>query len=177
MTIVARVKRKSATLGSDGGRTAKRAKTATKVPGNAHSGGHPVRHALLSRLYPNLFTLREYVLAKLPPSSRLRRKKIASIGRQDARPGNSSHPSPDVEAALGHLLDTTLVGSYNKPPAQSDNRWEQWANFSQKGDDSYVTLTDGSAGALFSQREVCLKRRYPTSLLCPPNKRGRLSTL
>lgn len=130
----------------------KRARTGTKVPPSARAC-EPARHALLSRLYPHLSTLREYVLTKLPPSSRLRRKKIASVGRQDARPENNP-PYSDIEVAVGRLLDTTLVGFYDKPPAKPDNRWEQWASFSQRGDESYVTLADGSAGALFSQREV-----------------------
>lgn len=130
----------------------KRVRTGTKVP-SSRRACDTVRHTLLSRLYPHLSTLREYVLTKLPPSSRLRRKKIASVGRQDVGPENS-RPCSDIEVAVGRLLDTTLVGFYDTPPAKSDNRWEQWANFSQRGDESYVTLADGSAGALFSQREV-----------------------
>lgn len=130
----------------------KKARTETKVPSSTR-GCDTVRHTLLSRLYPHLSILREYVLTKLPPSSRLRRKKIASVGRQDARPEHN-RPCSDIEVAVGHLLDTTLVGFYDTPPAKSDNRWEQWATFSQRGDESYVTLADGSAGAFFSQREV-----------------------
>lgn len=153
------------------GQPAKRVKTRAKA-GNKPQSGDTVRHALLSRLYPNLRTLREYVLAKLPPASRLRRKKITSVGLQDSNPDRSC-PCPDIELALGRLLDTTIVGFFDKRPAKTDNRWEQWANFSQRGDESYVTLSDGSAGALFSQREVCCRSEQLASappLMCATDR-------
>lgn len=150
MSIVDQTKRKQAP--GPGEQPAKRVKTGAKVPCRAHTG-EPVHHALLSRLYPNLCTLREYVLAKLPRSSRLRRKKIASVGLPDEK-SEDARSCADIEAALGRLLDTTIVGFCDNPPAKPDNRWEQWVSFSQRGDESYVTLSDGSAGAFFSQREV-----------------------
>jgi hypothetical protein len=108
-------------------------------------------HRLLSQLYPNLQTLREYVLAKLPASSRLRRKKITSVGLQDHAGGKTV---TEAELAVARLLDCTLVGHGGQPDATPDKRWEQWTSFSQKGDESYVTLADGSAGGTYSQSEV-----------------------
>ena len=119
----------------------------------------PVRRRLLDQCYPGVSSLRDYLLPKLPGSSRLRRKKIASCGQGD----NCS----ELETLLGTLLDTTLVGTSSAgEPAEDiakDTRWEQWLSFSQRGDESYVTLSDGTANAIFSQSEVCILRRMPSA--------------
>ncbi len=106
----------------------------------------------MDRYYPNIVTLREYVLAGLPRTSRIRRKKIACIGTPQKPPGKSA---TDAELALGRLLDSTLVAFRDKEPgAGNDNRWEQWIEFSQKADESYVTLSGTAGGPIFSQDEV-----------------------
>ncbi|KAF4999266.1 hypothetical protein FDECE_11560 [Fusarium decemcellulare] len=106
----------------------------------------PVRRDLLERCYARVITLREYVLANLPRGSRLRRKKVASIGHG----GNSG----EVETRLSQLLDTSLVCCQEQPQDSDDTRWEQWLVFSQKEDESYVTLSDGVAGSIYSQSEI-----------------------
>ncbi|KAJ4386951.1 Telomerase reverse transcriptase [Neurospora sp. IMI 360204] len=40
---------------------------------------NPITQTLLSLYYPQILTLRQYALDKLPKSSRIRRKKIAAI--------------------------------------------------------------------------------------------------
>ena len=119
-----------------------------------------VRHALLSQYYPGLQTLRAYILVQLPSSSRLRRKKITSLGK----PGDATFMEAEVQ--LSRLLDSTLVGHCGTPrapaePLQDDGRWEKWLEFSQKGDESYVTLSDGASEAYGLQSEV----GYPLSRL------------
>lgn len=119
----------------------------------------PVRRDLLEQCYPHVQTLRQYLLAKLPGSSRLRRKKIAAFGQSDCR---------ELETRLAHLLDTTLVCASKREDAGQDEiketRWKQWLSFSQKGDESYVTLSGGPKGPLFSQSEVCCAPRSITWL-------------
>lgn len=106
-----------------------------------------VRRDLLERSYASITTLREHVLSKLPGSSRLRRKKIASLGQGDQ--------VGQVEANLAHLLDTSLVCCHAPRPGGSDDTtWEQFLSFSQRGDESYVSLSDGVAGSIYSQSEV-----------------------
>lgn len=108
-----------------------------------------VKHALLAQYYCESQTLRQYVLSKLPASSRLRRRKIASIGL--AKPG----PKPtEIEPALRDLLDSTIVACRQHVEDTDGHRWQQWVAFSQKGDESYVTLSDGLKGSIFSQSEV-----------------------
>ncbi|KAI0914866.1 hypothetical protein F4823DRAFT_571869 [Ustulina deusta] len=107
-----------------------------------------LRHPVLSRYYPHVQSLREYIIAQLPPSSRIRRKKISAIGIV-----NKSHDAPlsDVERSLGALLDTTLVGYSNPTTEEGPNRMDGWKRFSQRGDESYVTLSNGVAGFIESQ--------------------------
>ncbi|KAH8884463.1 hypothetical protein GQ53DRAFT_697644, partial [Thozetella sp. PMI_491] len=65
-----------------------------------------VSHGVLAQYYPGIQTLRDYVLSKLPSSSRLRRKKIAAVGRTADL---SEGPPAESRLALGRLLDTTIV--------------------------------------------------------------------
>lgn len=132
-----------------------------------------VKHALLAHYYTEIKTLREYALAKLPSSSRIRRKKIASVdvaSRQ--RPENAVLSERD--ATVGSILDSTLVACRTAHGADADAktraivdaeandgvgnapdlRWKQWLGFSQKGDESYVTLSDGLKSSMYSQSEV-----------------------
>ena len=114
--------------------------------------GDGVKHALVAQYFPRTATLRAYVLSKLPAGSRMRRKKIASVGRA---PQSSENPLADAERALGRLLDTTLIGLHEQVSISgTDRRWEHWVEFSQKGDESYVTLSEGSGSPMYSQAEV-----------------------
>ena len=58
------------------------------------------------------------------------------------------------ELAVGELLDSTIVARHHHAEASHDHRWEQWLGFSQKGDELYVTLSDGLKGSIYSQSEV-----------------------
>jgi telomerase reverse transcriptase len=108
--------------------------------------GMPVRRDLLERHYGRVTSLREYVLSKLPRGSRLRRKKVASISEADDAGEN--------EKTLSRLLDTSIVCFAHQEADNDDTRWEQWLAFSQREDESYVSLSDGIARSIFSQNEV-----------------------
>ncbi|OHE97841.1 telomerase reverse transcriptase [Colletotrichum orchidophilum] len=110
-----------------------------------------VKHALLQQHYDDVKTLREFLLSKLPGSSRLRRKKIASLGKDETWARSQDR---EILPQLSSLLDTTLVCTQHRPGAQTDSRWEQWRTFSQKADDSVVSLSGGLAKATSSQSEI-----------------------
>ncbi|KAL6357993.1 hypothetical protein LRP88_08172 [Fusarium phalaenopsidis] len=82
----------------------------------------------------------------LPRGSRLRRKKVASIGQGDN--------IGEVESQLSRLLDSSLVCFRDQARDSDDTRWEQWLVFSQKEDESYVSISDGIAGSMYSQSEI-----------------------
>ncbi|KAI1486230.1 hypothetical protein F5X96DRAFT_259530 [Biscogniauxia mediterranea] len=141
-----------------------------------------VRHAVLNQFYPNVLTLRNYAISKLPASSRIRRRKIAAVGVVTKSPGS---PPSEVERSLGALLDTTLVAIPEPAKTQEEEhkRREGWKSFSQKGDESYVTLSNGIAGFTESQAliiEFVVRTlfsrekpgRWPKHLLCDGYRRS-----
>ncbi|KAK0731718.1 hypothetical protein B0H67DRAFT_84786 [Lasiosphaeris hirsuta] len=141
-----------------GDRPAKRANR-----GQLQSTDSGVEHELLAQYYSEVRTLREYALAKLPASSRIRRRKIASVGLPSAEKTSektSEKTAADEALALGQFLDTTLVACRGKtaPDTEArrtpDLRWQQWIGFSQRADESYVTLSDGLRGSIYSQSEI-----------------------
>ncbi|KAF4829078.1 Telomerase reverse transcriptase [Colletotrichum tropicale] len=68
-----------------------------------------VRQSVLLQYYDNVQNLREYLLSRLPSSSRLRRKKIASIGLSRTSLAKEALPA---EADLSQLLDSTLIVNF-----------------------------------------------------------------
>lgn len=86
------------------------------------------QHHLLALYYPNVRTLRDYILEQLPARSKARRRKIATLGQKQPRAGKRGsfgvephQPtqerwvlSEDAEKRLLRLLDKTLVG-YGQP--------------------------------------------------------------
>lgn len=129
-------------------RTSKVKVNRTLAPAS-YSSIAPVQLNLLEQCYAQVVTLRKHILSRLPSSSRLRRKKISTLGQ--------SADAGEVEARVSSLLDTTLVCSTKREEQQhedSDTRWKQWLSFSQKGDESYVTLAGGPEASMYSQSEV-----------------------
>lgn len=107
-----------------------------------------VRRDLLQHAYTTVLTLREYALLKLPSSSRLRRKKINHLGK-----GNSV---TELETTISKFLDSTLICG-SDPTLQSNHAtYEQWLSFSQKGDESHVTISGGISDSENTQSEVCV---------------------
>ncbi|TWU77862.1 hypothetical protein ED733_003460 [Metarhizium rileyi] len=106
----------------------------------------PVRRDLLQHTYAVVLSLREYALLKLPSSSRLRRKKINSLGK-----GKS--PS-ELETTISNFLDSTLICDSNAISQTDDTTYTQWLSFSQKGDDSYVTISGSTSESENTQSEL-----------------------
>ncbi|KAI0508419.1 hypothetical protein F5B22DRAFT_405289 [Xylaria bambusicola] len=132
------------------------------------------RHPVLSQYYPHVQSLREYVIAQLPPASRIRRRKISAVGIINM--SRNAHLS-DTERSLGTLLDTTLIGHSNPMTEEAARHLDEWKTFSQRGDDSYQTLSNGVAGFIESQaliveyvvRTIFIRdksAKWPDHLLC-----------
>ena len=116
--------------------------------------GQTVEEGILRQYYETVQTLRQYVLAKLPAASRLRRKKIVSIAPKEP-PYNAGPRQQEVD--LAHLLDSVLV-AVREDRTQTEDGFQKWMQLSQNGDDSYVTL-DGTQRVAYSQSEVRGLRR------------------
>ncbi|KAF2112366.1 hypothetical protein BDV96DRAFT_159612 [Lophiotrema nucula] len=72
-----------------------------------------VDHPVLRRLYPEVLSLRHYLLSKLPGSSKNRRRKLSQLGTSDPSQEPAATTSTcNVDSDLGSLLDSTLVGVF-----------------------------------------------------------------
>ncbi|RFU33620.1 hypothetical protein B7463_g2724, partial [Scytalidium lignicola] len=107
-----------------------------------------VKQAVLAIYYPKVCTLREYLISKLPPGSKIRRKKILSIGRQ------SKAGSEEEHAYLASFMDRCLVGVLQNADVSETERLKQWATFSQRGENSVSGFADYSGATSFSQPEI-----------------------
>ncbi len=165
-------KRPSPPSGDGNRRPAKRKKT-EETDGDTGTGEHdaarpahggrrdvsasPVRLEVLGQYYPRVETLRAYLLTRLPASSRIRRKKLAAVGK-------AADPSA-VEQLLGSVLDTALVafgvqqdghGADDLQALDADGRQQLRESFSQTrcADESYVSVSHAAGGACSPQAEV-----------------------
>jgi telomerase reverse transcriptase len=128
----------------DGGNTLEK----IKACGRSNGKDPVVKQALLAQYYPQVFTLREFLLSKLPASSKVRWKKILSVGRK-LGVGDSRN-----NEQLGEVLDSTLVGLLKYDKVSTDERIQQWASFSQRADTSNSTFANVSGVSVYSQSEV-----------------------
>ncbi|EXJ61309.1 uncharacterized protein A1O5_11866 [Cladophialophora psammophila CBS 110553] len=107
-------KRKSADTASN--RPAKQQKPANHDSGRQQDLLSSVHHAVLSSYYPRVCTLRSYLLAALPVTSRVRRQKLSVFGK-----GNATA-----------FLDTCLVGVLKGTSASvKESRKIDFATFTQ----------------------------------------------
>jgi telomerase reverse transcriptase len=106
------MKRKRASCASGGSRKkARRADPAAAAPSGPD---HPV----LRRLYPQVHTLRQHLLSRLPKSSKGRRRRISQLGLTTPAQDDSAS-THDIDVQVGQLLDSALVGCF--PDAQPKN--------------------------------------------------------
>lgn len=135
-------KRPSQRLGADLVKT-----QGVSLPSN---GKEPVvKQALLAQYYPQVLTLREYLLSKLPAASKIRRRKILSIGRKARLEGGKDNE------LFGEFLDNCLIGLLKYGKVSAEERQQQWTLFSQRADTSNSTFANVTGISIFSQSEVC----------------------
>lgn len=112
-------------------------------------GNDPViKSAVLRQFYPQVLSLRQYLLSKLPANSKVRMKKIRNVGKKPSL-------GREVEdKSFSDFLDHTLVGITKETDGPHNERWKQWTTFSQRAEESASTLVDLSGLGAFSQCEV-----------------------
>lgn len=108
-------------------------------------------HPVISLYYREVLTLRHYLLRQLPTSSKLRRRRIASLGSSTAPEHGETQP-------LADLLDATLVGVLKQPSPKVDSeRQRDYRAFTQSQSRSVLVSTD--TGPTSPQSEVRLRTR------------------
>lgn len=126
------------------------------TPPLLHHHPHPVLH----RLYPQLPTLRHYLLSRLPSSFKNRRRRIALLGRAPPAPAQTSDTSPvqHVDYTVAQLLDSALVGCAAHVTAQehalaAKERDQDLQTFTQQRSQSSPGAT--YKPGYYKQPEVC----------------------
>jgi telomerase reverse transcriptase len=128
-----------------------------KIAANTNSKDPIIKHALLAQYYPQVLSLREYLLSKLPTASKVRRKKILFAGRRS--------DSKQSDKNLARFLDETLIGVCDGHGISHQDRWRQWTAFSQKADESAFANLSGVG--VYSQSEVRVDARCCLNLGMP----------
>ena len=118
-----------------------------KNSGVSKSKDSVVKDAVLAQYYPRVMSLREYLVSKLPPTSKLRKKKILAFGKNRT-------PNREGDDAFSKFMDQTIVGIRNDKEISPQERSQQWTSFSQRLDTSDSTLANITGAGIFSQSEV-----------------------
>lgn len=107
-------------------------------------GQTPVHHPVISLYYRQVVSLRQYLLGQLPVSSKVRRRRLASLGTVGAAQHDDLR-GPAQLPELVRLLDTTLVGVLHQSPVTvSQERRED------------LVQSQSQLGSTCSQSEVCM---------------------
>ncbi|EPE03966.1 telomerase reverse transcriptase [Ophiostoma piceae UAMH 11346] len=126
--------------------------------------GSAIKQDLLTLYYPCVKSLRDYLLSRLPPSSRIRRKRLASFGKNTKNSeGGQAQPQEALEELLTRTLDTTLVAYTDIPFNDGDGETRRGPDLQQlrvtfsqskKVDESNVTISDAPSGPFSLQAET-----------------------
>ncbi|KAL5336058.1 hypothetical protein BJX70DRAFT_303489 [Aspergillus crustosus] len=119
--------------------------------GNLASDTAEISHPVISLYYRQVVTLRQYILQRIPRSSKSRRRRIAAVRADKTQEDSSFKPSPSVRA-LANLLDTTLVGIWKElSPIHSKERRQDFVVFTQ----AQLTTQNGTdTGPTSPQSEI-----------------------
>ncbi|KAJ6145523.1 Telomere reverse transcriptase [Penicillium chermesinum] len=129
---------------SKSGLASSQSSTAPRFKSTPSSQGQQATHPVISLYYRQLLSLRQYLLAQLPISSKSRRRRLASLSASS----NAAHGP-----ALAALLDSTLVGVLKDPsPSVDSDRQRDYRAFTQS--QSLSTLISTDTGPNSPQSEV-----------------------
>ena len=112
----------------------------------------PVKHPALDLYYRNILTLRDYLLSKLPATSKARRRKIVSV-LPDRAPLHHHDEGPSTLSPERHrlskLLNNTLVCTvHEQTPRPEYARIKDFEAFSQHASPTAASSVGGSTSSL-----------------------------
>lgn len=124
---------------------------AANAPASHHD--QTTTHPVISLYYRQVFTLRQYLLRQLPTTSKLRRRRIASLHSSGSSLTGKVEKGGDTVIPLADLLDSTLVGVLKEPSAKvNSDRKRDYQAFTQSLSRSIPSSTD--TGPTSPQSEV-----------------------
>ena len=122
-----------------------------RTSGQLNTKNSIVKEAVLAQYYSQVVSLRQYLISKLPPASKIRKKKILSFGRNKVTAKDSDNDFSD-------FLDGTLIGVRDCIEVSQLERVQQWQSYSQHVDASESTFGNLTGVGIYSQSEVCESR-------------------
>ena len=126
----------------------------------------PVKHPVLDLYYRNVLTLRDYLLSKLPTTSKVRRRKIAAILPDTAnfhRDHEDTGPLPQDRHYLSKLLSHTLVCTvHEQMPGPESSRIKDFEAFSQHVSPTARSSIGGSTSSLSDLIDYTISRLFHT---------------
>ncbi|KAL2860670.1 telomerase reverse transcriptase [Aspergillus lucknowensis] len=110
------------------------------------SNAAEISHPVISQYYRQVVTLREYLLQRIPHSSKSRRRRIAGVRSDNAGNASPSTAPSANETDLAHLLDTTLVGVWAElSPPRSQARRRDFIAYTQTRAETQTGTDTGPA--------------------------------
>ena len=124
----------------------------------------PVQHPTLSLYYRNILTLRDYLLLKLPTTSKARRRKIASIVPDKAifhQNDEYTRTLSQDRRSLSKLLNSTLVCTVHEqtPEPEPSRVKDLWA-FSQRCSPTAESNAGGNTSSLSELVDYAIWRLF-----------------
>lgn len=126
-----------------------------KANGNQTPSTAETSHPVISLYYRQVVTLRQYILQRIPKSSKSRRRRITAVRGRDVAGGLKDPVTTQSQNQdLATLLDTALVGIWKElPPTQSQARRRDFVQFSQ-AQSAAVSQLGTDTGPASPQSEV-----------------------
>lgn len=126
------------------------------------SNAEEISHPVISLYYPQVVTLRQYILQRIPRSSKSRRRRIVAVRKDAGADGPFAATNVETDGnSLAELLDTTLVGLWKDiSPTHTQERRRDFVAFTQA---QQATQFGTDTGPASPQSEVgqCLLPTIP----------------
>ena len=123
-----------------------------------------VKHPALRLYYRNILTLRDYLLLKLPTTSKLRRRRIASISPHTAELHDNDEEISTLSQdrrCLSRLLDKTLVCAViEQTPVPESSRIKDFEAFSQHVSPTAGSSISGNTSSLSDLVDYAISRLF-----------------
>lgn len=123
-----------------------------------------IKDSLLPKFYHEVLSLREYMLAKLPTTSKTRRKRILEARELQIAAEDSS--IEHFVECFSDFLDNTLIGLELRNEGSSKLSRQQWIAFSQQLGSTSSTVASGAVQDGPSQCEVCSTLKHSSRRIC-----------
>lgn len=121
-----------------------------KAPRSSCSPSVQPTRDLLANYYESVLSLRQFLLSRLPSTSKSRRRRLVAYGR-----------SNEQTSAAAHFFDSTIVGVDAKVgPSVEEARDRDFSSFTQSPDRSSLCVSGQSQKSHFEEASTISTRHF-----------------